>query len=56
MIRPLRKRHRRMIVAVGLIVGALMVLGLLDRRSVPTVETLPVASGETDPGRGGSTP
>ena len=46
MIRPLRTRHRWMIAGVGLVVGALMVLGLLARRPTPTVETLPVAGGE----------
>ena len=46
MIRPLRTRHRWMIAGVGLVVGALMILGLLARRPTPTVETLPVAGGE----------
>ncbi len=40
MIRPLRTRHRWMIVAIGLVTGVLMVLGLLARRPVPTVESL----------------
>ena len=45
MIRPLRSRHRWMIAGIGLVVGALMVLGLLARRPAPTVETLPVTRG-----------
>ena len=45
MIRPLRIRHRWMIAGVGLVVGALMILGLLARRPTPTVDTLPVGGG-----------
>ena len=41
MIRPLRIRHRWMIVALTLVAGVLMVLGILARRPIPTVETLP---------------
>ena len=41
MIRPLRIRHRWMIVVIALIAGVLMVLGLLARRAIPTVESLP---------------
>ena len=41
MIRPLRIRHRWMIVTIALVVGILMVLGLLARRPIPTMENLP---------------
>jgi len=42
MIRPLRARHRRMVVAVGVVAGLLLVLGLLARRPVPTQAALPL--------------
>ena len=42
MIRPLRTRHRWMIVAIALFAGVLMVLGLLARHPIPTVEDLTV--------------
>ena len=38
MIRPLRSRHRCMILVVVLLVGTLMIAGLAARRTVPTVE------------------
>ena len=38
MIRRLRARHRRMILLVAVIAGALMVAGLAARRSVPVVD------------------
>ena len=41
MIRPLRTRHRWMILSMAFATGVLMVLGLLARRPVPTVDTLP---------------
>jgi hypothetical protein len=41
MIRPLRSRHRRLILIVAILVGVLSVLGLRSRRSVPTVDQLP---------------
>ena len=44
MIRPLRTRHRWMIVAIALATGVLMVLGLLARHPMPTVERLVSAS------------
>ena len=44
MIRPLRSRHRRMILGIALVVGLLMVLGLLARRSIPLVDELPGAA------------
>lgn len=49
MIRPLRKRHRWMILAVGLVVGVLMVRGILARRPIPKVETLPLVSATDEP-------
>ena len=44
MIRPLRSRHRRMILGIALVVSLLMVLGLLARRSIPLVDELPGAA------------
>lgn len=44
LIRPLRSRHRGMIVALALVVGLLMILGLLGRRRVPHVDHLPRAA------------
>ena len=43
MIRSLRARHRRMIVAMAVLVGVLMVLGILARQSIPKVQELPSA-------------
>ena len=43
MIRPLRRRHRGMILGLALVVGLLLVLGLLARNPIPTVEALPDA-------------
>lgn len=40
MIRSLRRRHRWLIVAIGALTAALIVLGLLSRRPVPSVPAL----------------
>jgi len=40
MIRPLRSRHRFMIVAVGAIAGTVFVAGLAARRPAPRVDSL----------------
>lgn len=42
MIRPLRSRHRRMILFVGFMTGLLLVLGIMARRPVPISDELPV--------------
>jgi len=52
-IRPLRRRHRAFVVALGLVVGPLFVAGLLARRPIPEGD-LPAAmrddlAGDVDP-------
>ncbi len=49
MIRPLRTRHRGLVLIVALVAGALLVAALLVRRPIPTVEALDVGTvaGET---------
>ena len=43
MIRPLRQRHRRQILALGVMLPIGLLLGLAGRKPVPTVSTLPAA-------------
>ena len=43
MIRPLRQRHRRMVIALGIFLPVAFVVGVAARKSVPTVAELPAA-------------
>jgi hypothetical protein len=43
MIRPLRQRHRRMVLALGLFLPVAFAVGLAARKPVPTVSELPSA-------------
>jgi hypothetical protein len=45
MIRPLRQRHRRMIIALGVILPIVFSLGIAARRPVPSMASLPGALG-----------
>jgi hypothetical protein len=43
MILPLRQRHRRMVIALGIFLPVAFVVGIAARKSVPAVAQLPVA-------------
>jgi len=50
MIRPLRQRHRRMVIALGVILPVAFAVGIAARKSVPGMTSLPkelVASPQT---------
>lgn len=50
MIRPLRQRHRRIVVVVGIVVALLLIAALWNRRPIPTVASpiLGVAGEKTE--------
>lgn len=41
MTRPLRRRHRNVFIALGVLLPVIVLLGLSGRKPVPTVESLP---------------
>src|SRR5262245_24372362 len=41
MIRPLRQRHRRIVIAMGVVLPVAFTLGVAARKPVPTVPSLP---------------
>ena len=43
MIRPLRQRHRRMFIALGIFLPVAFVVGISARKTVPTATVLPAA-------------
>ncbi len=46
MIRPLRNRHRAMILAIAVIAPAVFIAALLQRESIPAVDAFPAAVSE----------
>jgi hypothetical protein len=51
-IRPLRRRHRVLILVVGIAAAILVILGLLARRPVPEMDALPAGVRTAAEGRG----
>ena len=41
MIRPLRQRHRRMVIALGILLPIAFALGIAGRKAVPSMDSLP---------------
>jgi hypothetical protein len=41
MIRPLRQRHRRMVIALGILLPIAFGLGIAGRKAVPSMDSLP---------------
>jgi hypothetical protein len=43
MIRPLRQRHHRMVIALGVFIPIAFTLGIVGRKSVPSMDSLPAS-------------
>jgi len=52
MIRPLRQRHRRIVIALGLTLPIVFTTGILARRPVPSASLAPAESGSSTGGPG----
>jgi len=47
MIRPLRQRHRRIVLTLGIFLPVTFVIGIMSRRSIPVIGQLPSALATT---------